>query len=334
MPFSAHIPPLQTLRAFEAAVRLRSFTRAADELALTQGAVSQHVRALEAQTGVALFERTRDGAVPTPHAQALALQVRQGLRVLERAFAEPSARGGARRLDGDNSDGNEKSVRLTLSVLPVFEARWLKPRLERFRELHPQIELEIRASATLVRLDHRDRIDVALRYGPGEWPGLHSEKLMDEPVFPVASPHYRDGKLPRRFADLARCTLLLHSWQPWELWLQAAGLDMTEPLTGPSYEDPEALLDAAIRGEGIALARRSLVEADLAAGRLVRLWRVSVTDVHAYFVVWRPDSAKLAAIDALRAWLLGEAASSIETNRTTTASGQSKRGPSADVRRR
>lgn len=322
MPFSAYIPPLQTLRAFEAAVRLRSFTRAADELALTQGAVSQHVRSLEAQTGMPLFERTREGALPTPHAQALALQVRQGLRVLERAFAGPPARVVARAQDP--ADRGEKPVRLILSTLPAFESRWLGPRLARFRELHPGIELEIRGGVALARLDRRDRIDVAVRYGPGEWPGLHSEKLMDEPVFPVASPHYRDGKLPRRLADLASCTLLLHPWQPWELWLQAAGLDMTEPLTGPSYEDADALLDAAIRGEGIALARRSLVEADLAAGRLVRLWTVSVTDVHAYFVVWRPESAKLAAIDALRAWLREEAAAS--------NMGQ-KRGPLAVSRR-
>lgn len=306
MLISSHIPPLQTLRVFEAAVRLRSFTRAADELALTQGAVSQHVRTLEAHTGVALFERTREGAVPTRHAQTLALQVRQGLRVLERAFAKPRTRADAGRGSAQRELG-EKPVRLTLSMLAAFAARWLEPRLERFHRSHPQIELELRTGAALARFDSRDRVDVALRYGPGKWPGLHAEKLMDEWVFPVASPQYRDGKLPRRRADLARCTLLRHRWQPWELWLQAAGLDMTEPPDGPEYEDANELLDAAARGEGIALARRSLVQADLDAGRLVRLWRVSVLDVHAYYIVWRPDCTKLAAIDSLREWLHDEA---------------------------
>lgn len=155
--------------------------------------------------------------------------------------------------------------------------------------------------------DARDGVDVAVRYGPGVWPGLQAEPLMQEEVFPVASPRYRGGRLPRKLADLARCTLLRHTSQPWEPWFQAAGLDMTEPRDGPVIDNTEALLAAAIDGEGIALARRSFVQADLAAGRLVRLWRRSFTDIYAYFIVWRADSAKLAAIDALRDWLHSEA---------------------------
>ncbi|MEQ5841778.1 LysR substrate-binding domain-containing protein [Paraburkholderia acidicola] len=297
MTFSSRIPPLQTLRVFEAAVRLRSFTRAADELALTQGAVSQHVRALESQLDVSLFERTPGGAMPTPHAHDLALQVRQGLRVLERAFGEAAqARAPV-----------HARVRLTMAVLPVFAERWLAPRLPRFHAAHPEIALDIHPAVALAKLDHRDRVDVALRYGPGEWPGLHADKLMDEEIFPVASPHYRGGKLPRRFADLAHCKLLRHKAQPWEPWFQAAGLDMTEPSGAVSFTDGAQLLDAALRGDGIALARRSVIEADLASGRLVQLWKRSVIDVYAYFIVWRPDSTKLPAIDALRAWLHSEA---------------------------
>ena len=300
MTISSRIPPLQTLRVFEAAVRLRSFTRAADELALTQGAVSQHVRALESQLAVSLFERTPGGAVPTARAHDLALQVRQGLRVLERAFGETAhVRAPVRAPDN-------APVRLTMSVLPVFAERWLAPRLPRFRAAHPEIALDMRPAVALAKLDHRDRVDVALRYGPGEWPGLHADKLMDEEVFPVASPHYRGGKLPRRFADLAHCTLLRHAAQPWEPWFQAAGLDMTEPSGAVSFTDGAQLLDAALRGDGIALARRSVIEADLASGRLVQLWKRSVIDVHAHFIVWRPDSVKLPAIDALRAWLHAE----------------------------
>jgi LysR family transcriptional regulator, glycine cleavage system transcriptional activator len=135
---------------------------------------------------------------------------------------------------------------------------------------------------------------------------LCSEKLMDEEVFPVASPNYAGGKLPRRLNGLSRCTLLRHASQPWEPWFQAAGLDMTEPATGPLFDDAGQLLDAAADGDGIALARRSLVASDLAARRLVRLWKVSIVDVHAHFVVWRPDSAKLDAIYCLCNWLRSE----------------------------
>jgi LysR family glycine cleavage system transcriptional activator len=298
----SRIPPLQTLRAFEAAVRLRSFTRAADELALTQGAISQHVRLLEAHIGVALFTRGRAGAEPTAHAHALALQVRQGLKVLERAFCPPSSDGQRRRTTAPPT----QVTRLTLSALPALAAHWLAPRLHRFKALHPGIPLEIRPSTQLARLDGRDKVDVALRYGPGSWPGLLSDKLMDEEVFPVASPAYRNGRLPRRFADLAHCTLLLHTSQPWEPWFQAAKLDMVTPPNAPLFADTQSLLDAVFNGEGVALGRRSLIADALEDGRLVQLWKRSIIDVHAYYIVWRADSAKLAAIDALRAWLHSE----------------------------
>ncbi|MEX3937326.1 LysR substrate-binding domain-containing protein [Paraburkholderia phymatum] len=297
MKISAHIPPIQTLRVLEAAVRCGGFTRAAEELALTQGAVSQHIRALEAQLNTVLFVRERHGAIPTPHAQALALQARHALRILERTFVTPAPRAPA---------PGKRPVPLVVSVLPAFAARWLLPRLERFRKQHPDIQLDVRPSAMLTRFDDQDRVDVALRYGPGHWSGLQSDKLMDEELFPVASPRYRDGKLPRRVADLATCTLLRYKSQPWEVWFQAAGLDMTEADDGHAYTDMNALIEAAAAGQGIALARRSLVQADLTSGRLVRLWKRSVVDVHAYYVVWRPDNERIESIEALRRWLHSE----------------------------
>ncbi|WP_322008943.1 LysR substrate-binding domain-containing protein [Paraburkholderia sp. J12] len=302
---TSRLPPLQTLRVFEAAVRLRSFTRAADELALTQGAVSQHVRALEAQLEIALFSRGRTGVEPTAQALALALQVRQGLRVLERAFGLPSVREvRATRLQNE-------TITLVVSTLPAVALRWLAPRLPRFHARHPEIRIDLRMSVQLARLDSRDRVDVALRYGPGHWPGLSSEKLMDEEVFPVASPAYRDGRLPRRLADLARCTLLVQTAQPWEPWFQAAALALEVPDDAPVFDDMNRMLDAAADGAGIALARRSLVEAELADGRLIRLWRRSIVDVHAYYLVWRAESKKRAAIETFRAWLRREAAASV-----------------------
>ncbi|WP_206952774.1 LysR substrate-binding domain-containing protein [Trinickia acidisoli] len=298
----SHLPPLQTLRAFETAVRLASFTRAADELALTQGAVSQHVRALEAKLGVSLFVRERGGAVPTQQAHALALQIRQGLNVLERAFDAPMRK----HKNAGMRDRAREPVQLTISVLPPFADRWLAPRLGRFARKHPHIELSLRKETTLARLNGHDGVDVALRYGPGTWPGVQAERFMEEEIFPVMSPRYRDGARPRRFADLAHCTLLKHRYQPWEPWFQAVGLDLTEPRGAPVFDDAGKLLDAASDGRGIALARASLVERELAEGRLVRLWKRRVTDIYAHFVVWRADSPKHEAIDALRRWLREE----------------------------
>lgn len=301
----SHLPPLQTLRAFEAAVRLESFTRAADELALTQGAVSQHVRALEQRLSVQLFVRERGGAWPTQRAQSLALQIRQGLNVLERAFEPPG------RVSDRAHRQRRQSVSLTVSVLPSFADRWLAPRLEDFRRKHPLIALELRKDIALARLNGRDGIDVALRYGPGAWRGLQAEHFMDEEIFPVMSPRYRDGIRPRRFADLAHCRLLRHRSQPWEPWFQAVGLDFTEPRAGHLFDDANALLEAAANAEGVALARGSLVERDLADGRLMRLWKRRVTDIYAHYVVWRADSAKHEAIDALRRWLHQQATRSV-----------------------
>ncbi|PFH27996.1 LysR substrate-binding domain-containing protein [Burkholderia sp. JKS000303] len=294
-----HLPPLQTLRAFEAAVRLQSFTRAADELALTQGAISQHIRTLEAQLGYLLFTRERSGATPTHAAHALVLQVRQGLSVLERAF-EPALAGRHRPRTCD--------VTLNVSVLPSVAERWLAPRLPRFMAAHPHIAIALHPDAALAPLRKRDRIDVALRYGPGTWPGVVAEKLMNETVFPVASPAYRnrDGIAPRTPADLVRATLLRHPAQPWEPWLQAARLDLTESSRAPHFTDANALIDATLKGRGVALARRSLIEPELAAGTLVRVSTVRVTDVYAHYVVWRPDHPHDAAIRTWLDWLRSE----------------------------
>ncbi|MEK7922930.1 LysR substrate-binding domain-containing protein, partial [Burkholderia contaminans] len=152
------------------------------------------------------------------------------------------------------------------------------------------------------------RIDVALRYGPGTWPGVVAEKLMNETIFPVASPAYRnrDGVAPRVPADLVRATLLRHPAQPWEPWLQAARIDLTESARAPRFTDVNALIDAALKGRGVALARRSLIEPELANGTLVRVSTVRITDVYAHYVVWRPDHPYEAAIRTWLDWLRSE----------------------------
>jgi DNA-binding transcriptional LysR family regulator len=295
------LPSIQTMRALEAAVRLRCFSKAADELALSQGAVSQHIRALEQRLGQPLFARTARGVEPSGTSQALALQIRQGLTVLDRAFDQLSGRPG-------REVGVERRERLAISVLPAFAAKWLMPRLADFAGRHPELELEIEASATLARLDASDGIDAAIRYGGGAWPGMTAVHLMDEVLFPVVSPDYRGGRLPVLPSELQHCVLLRQSVQPWTPWFQAAGLEFVEPQAGVLFSDTLLAVQAAIAGQGILLARRSIVEDDLRSGRLLRLWTDEIVDVHAHYLVWPASSSRLDAIGKLQAWLVEQIA--------------------------
>lgn len=295
------LPSIQTMRALEAAVRLRCFTKAADELALSQGAVSQHIRALEQRIGHPLFVRTPKGVEPSATSQALALQVRQGLTVLDRAFDQVAARP-ARR------GATAARERLVISTLPAFAAKWLMPRFDEFARRYPEIELEVQTSGALARLDASDGVDAAIRYGGGAWPGMKAEYLMDEVVFPVVSPDYRDGRLPLLPSDLATAVLLRQSAQPWTPWFQAAGLAFVEPQSGVLFSDTLLAMQAAIAGQGILLARRSFIQDELRSGRLLRLWADEVIDVHAHYLVWPASSDRLDAIGKLRAWLLDEVA--------------------------
>ena len=282
-----HLPSIQTLRAFEAAGRLRSYSRAADELGLTHGAISHRIRELEVRIGTRLFERQGNSMRPTPAGQELLASVRHGLRLLERAF-EP-------RLAPETRP-------LVASVLPVLASCWLVPRLGDFRARHPDIEVELRVTTELARFGS-DGVDVALRYGAGGWPGVQSRRLGDEIVFPVCSPDYARRLSITRPEDLARCRLLRTPWQPWAPWLQAAGLAWDEPGDGPLYPDSSLLLRAAVAGEGIALSRRLLMTDDLAAGRLCRPFDIAIDDPNAYYLVWPTASQRTAEIARLGDWL-------------------------------
>jgi LysR family transcriptional regulator, glycine cleavage system transcriptional activator len=286
----ARLPPLQAIVAFEAAARRQSYSRAAEELSLTHGAISHAIRGLEDRLGTRLFRREGRHMLLTQEGQTLAAQVRQGLRLLEKAFERDPAAGPAR---------------LVVSALPAFATRWLVPRLARFHATHPNIAVDLRPAVELARLE-RDGIHVALRYGPGGWPGLQHERLMEERLFPVCSPTYRERRLPRRPADLADCVLLRHPRQPWAPWFAAAGLDLPEPAASPAYADAAMLLDAAASGQGIALARAALVDGDLRTGRLIRLFDVAISDGYGYWVVWRADTAQQREIEAFREWLMAE----------------------------
>ncbi|XBS68775.1 transcriptional regulator GcvA [Acerihabitans sp. KWT182] len=295
-----YLPPLQTLRAFEAAARHLSYTRAAQELSLTHGAISHHIARLERDLGgVRLFVRDGQRMLLTDAGQVLVLEIRAGLQQLLNALDSARAYIAPRQL----------TRTLTVSVLSSFAARWLMPRISAFQAANPEVDIALRPTAALATLDSRDGVDLAIRYGPGQWPGLNALRLMKSFTFPVCSPVLLSSTPITKPEDLMRVTLLRSPRQRWSPWFQAAGLDMPEPTQGPSYDDAGLLLQAAISGQGVALARSVIAADDLAAGRLIRVCDVQVEDRYGWFIAWRePLRCERQDFDAFRCWLEKEAA--------------------------
>ena len=281
---------MQALRALEATARLRSLTRAAGELSVTHGAISHQIKGLEDELGVRLVERAGRGIRLTDEGERFAARVRVAFDELGAAVREMADRANPRRL--------------RVTTTPSFAARWLLPRLARFGTAHPDIDLDVSASMQLVDLA-RENVDVAIRYGFGHWPGLHAEHLHDDAFFPVASPQLV-GRRPLSPGDLARFPLLRNDDEPWKPWFDAAGLDWPEPARGPGFEDAAFLIQTAIAGHGVALARAALVVDDLRTGALVRLTDVSVATPRSYHFVCLPRDAGAPKVEALRAWLRAE----------------------------
>ncbi len=291
----SRLPSLTGLRAFEAAGRHLSFTRAAHELNVSQAAVSHAIKSLEEQLGVRLFRRGPRGLLLTEQGQAFLPPVREAFRQLESATES--------LLEHDATGA------LTVSVLPSFAARWLVPRLARFRDRHPEIDVLVLAHDAPVNFD-RDNVDVALRYGAGDYTGVVVEPFMTEEIFPVVSPALRDRPPGlNRPEDLAHYTLLHDDLEPgWPAWLLAAGLTHIDPRRGPAFSDSSMLLQAAVDGQGIALGRSALARDDLRAGRLVRPFRLSLPAHFSYFVLYPAHTANRSKVRAFRAWLMDEAA--------------------------
>jgi LysR family glycine cleavage system transcriptional activator len=292
------LPPLNALKAFEAAARHESFTRAAQELCVTQGAVSHQVKALEARLGLKLFNRERQRLVITEAG-------RDYLAVVRDAF-DRIALGTERLVQRQSS-----SV-LTVSTSPDFAAKWLVNRLGHFSEAHPGIDL--RVSATLHHVDFaREEVDLAVRHGDGSWAGLDVVRLCSEALFPVCSPKLVTGR--NRLAtptDLLRFPLLhLDDRKDWARWLEAAGVADATVSHGPVVNRGSIVIDAAIDGQGVALARTTLAAWDLINGRLVRPFELSLQLVKSYWIVCPKAMAALPKIEAFRAWLLAEAAEDV-----------------------
>ncbi|MEW5684510.1 MAG: transcriptional regulator GcvA [Pseudomonadota bacterium] len=288
----ARLPPFFALRALEAAARHRSYSRAAEELSVTHGAVSQQIRRLEAELGARLFERRGNAMIPTPDAQRLAGEVARGIDVLKNAVA----------------DFHAAAVHdpLAISIDPQFASRWLTPRLQRLLADPAGANLELRVEERRANFV-TDGVDMAVRYGAGVWDGVESQRLFSETLFPVCSPNLPGLADLHGPTDLLGAPLLHHTHRPWSLWFSAFGLQ-PPPQQGLVFEDSVMLLEAAAQGIGVALGRSGLVEQDLRSGRLVRPFEGGVASELGFFIVWRSDSRKLGRIATLRDWLVAEAA--------------------------
>ncbi|MEO8170212.1 MAG: transcriptional regulator GcvA [Oxalobacteraceae bacterium] len=284
------MPSLPALRAFESAARHDSFSRAAAELHLTHGAIGHQVRALEASLGVQLFTRVGRGLALTPEGRMLAERVRAAWLDIAAAAQDISRRANAGQL--------------TISVMPSFAARWLVPRLGRFIEQNPDIELVVQTTGQLVDFS-REAVDIGLRMGRGDWPDLWCERLFGDSYFPVCAPSFKHGKLPATIGELAGLPLLNSTGEPWLPWFAAAGLDAPEP-RGVTYSDSHSLLQAAKEGQGIALARQTMVADDLRQGALLRLFSVSIPSPAEYFLVCPPALLQTGKVQRFRAWLWDE----------------------------
>jgi len=289
-----HLPSLQTLRAFEAAGRLQSYTRAAEELGLTHGAVSHRIRELEELLGKTLFERTGNSMTPTPAGQELLAQVRQGLSLLEQAFQT-------------KRPGKSLAKPIVISAVPILAQTWLFGRLREFQELHPKIDIALQVSERVVDLS-KDGVDLGIRLGAGGWQGVHQAKLFDDELSPVCTPDYRDGLDLKSPQDLQRARLLRNPWSPWSRWFKAAGLDWPEPDSGSTIDDSLVLLRAVSHGDCVILARRWLVIDELRAGRLVHPFPITIDDDFSYWVVWPMVKKERPDVALLRDWLLEKAA--------------------------
>lgn len=288
------ILPLRALQALEAAVRQGSFARAAEELHVTPAAISQQIKQLEDLLGYPLFLREGGGLQGTPAAQAALHPLGSVFDNLERISAQLRSA--------------QTNRPLVVSLPPSFAARWLIPRLERFQARHPEIELRLLASTRAVNFDTED-VDMAVRYGHGRYPGLHVERLRAETMRVVAHP--RLAAALKQPADLLKAPLLHYAtahdptFPDWPTWLRSAGVDVDETLRVREFGDINLVLEAALSGLGVAMAWHSLVEEDLAAGRLHALFPEQPLG-NAYHFVCPPQRLTLPGVAAFRDWLRAE----------------------------
>ncbi len=297
--YRRRLPPLNALRAFEAAARHLNFSRAADELSVTPGAVSQQIQNLEDYVGAALFKRTPKGLLLTDAAQTALPALREAFdRLAEAASLLTGA------VDGR---------RLTLTAAPSFAAKWLVPRLGKFEETHPEVDVWLSAGMEVVDFASGE-IDLAIRYGSGRYPGLEVIRLLSETVIPVASPELLAEHPLVEPTDLAK-HILLHDGSPdaddscpdWAMWLAARGIKTVDGNRGPRFNQSSLVIEAAVNGRGVALAKQTLAQADIDAGRLVAPLQIATAVDFAYYLVHPKTKGRLPQVKAFVSWIQQEA---------------------------
>jgi LysR family glycine cleavage system transcriptional activator len=290
------LPPINALYAFEAAARYLSITRAADELNVTPSAVSHRIRGLETRLGVALFHRNRRHLMLSDAGQRLYPGIRDGFGRIAVALAD--------------LDGLQQRGILTVSMLSTFASRWFIPRLPRFQQAHPDIEVHISTTMRPVSFE-RDGVDAAIRYGGGDWPDLHADRLLGEEITPVCHPDLIAGDPPlREIADLAHHTLLHAEARPedWPLWLKMQGYERLKPAQTVTFDSTNFTLEAAQQGAGVAIAAMEFVADALVDQRLAIPFGRPVQQDQAYYLVCPTGWADRPKIAALRTWLVQEVA--------------------------
>lgn len=284
------LPPFSSLVALEAAARHRSYSRAADELFVTHGAVSQQVRKLEEELGVQLFARRGNQMEPTPTGAALAAEIGQALATLRH---------------GVESARRAASGPIVMSTGAAFATSWLTTQLARLTAETGELDLTIRIEDRVADLS-TDGVDIALRYGVGPWPGMESVRLIDERMFPVCSPETLARYPIEKPEDLLTAPLLRHTGLPWATWFRAMGIEPPELPPALGFDGSAMLLDVAAQGLGFALARAGYARRDLEDGRLVRPLPGEVDVETGHHFVWRAENPKLPRILKLRDWFLKE----------------------------
>ncbi|MET1255802.1 transcriptional regulator GcvA [Aliikangiella maris] len=285
------LPPLKSLRAFEAAARHLSFTRAADELFVTQAAVSHQIKSLEDFLGVQLFVRRNRQLLLTDEGQSFWPKIRDIFEILINATEEIKAQ----RASGE----------ITVSVVPSFATVWLVPRLSKFKQLYPEIEVRLKASDEKVNFVRED-IDVAIYYDTGDYPGMHSVTLLTEKLAPLCSPSLLEGDKPLKSPQDLKHHTLLHdgTTEDWRRWLRHAGVKGVPLNQGPVFSHSVMVQQAAIYGQGIAMGHLVLSQADVLAGRLIRPFDLMMESDYSYDIVCPKESADRPKIKAFTHWLL------------------------------
>jgi len=308
--------PFGALRVFESAARHLSFTRAAEELFITPAAVSQQIKTLEHQLGIRLFNR---------HSRGLSLtdEARNGLPALVRGFE--SIADSVHRIRSSNRDST-----LTVWMAPSFASKWFIPRLHRFSQAHPDIDLNISASPKLVDSNadrhsipaenfYRDNVDVAIRFGMGDYPGCRVDKLFPVYAIPLCSPKLMQGEHALREPGDLRFHTLLHDdtryeGRPdWATWLAAARVSDVDSSRGLHFNHGSLAINAAINGQGVVLSMKVLAAGDLAAGRLVVPFDLGLPLEYAYYLITLNEFSDHPPTAAFRDWLLAEAAADDDT---------------------